>query len=129
MIFQIHNPTVGDYEYYDTYDEAMAKLVGYQADLLIQESARFTVAKEIVNGNDTTWMNADLENDPEDFVYQVFNHLTGQHEKVESLTQAKNRNAEIKQAFLISSSMIEPVSIDQRPAPRVQPISQGAQTL
>jgi len=129
MIFQIPNPTLSGYEYYDTYNEAMEQLMVYQTNLLA-EPGRFTVAKEIVNGNDTTWMSADLDNDSEDYTYQVFNHLTGKHEKVGSLTQAKNRVAQIKQEYLVSLSMVEPISMEQRPEPQVwSATSTGTQTL
>jgi hypothetical protein len=71
-----------------------------RTNYLAQEDYRFTIAKEIVDGNNTTWINADLENDPEEGIYQVFNTLTGLHEQVSGLTNSKNRRDAIKQEFL-----------------------------
>jgi hypothetical protein len=81
-------------------EKANNRLVESRTAYLAQEDYRFTIAKEIVDGNNTTWINADLENDSEEGIYQVFNTITGLHEQVSGLTNAKNRRDAIKQEFL-----------------------------
>jgi hypothetical protein len=93
--------------------EATAKLAEIKAAVLTQEDYRFTVAKEVVNGNDTTWMNADLENDPEDYRYHVFNTFTGQHELFTSLSSAKARRLEIKEQFANDDAPIDLNSLER----------------
>ena len=113
-------------EVFETTDinEARAKLAEIKARVMEHEDYRFTVAKEIVNGNDTTWVNADLDNDPEDSNYHVFNTLTGQHELVVSLSLAKARRLEIKEQFVTEMGLNgEP---QEKPA---QPVVVGAQDL
>jgi hypothetical protein len=78
---------------------ATAKLAEIKEQVLIEQSYRFTIIKETVDGNDTVWSNADLDNDPEDYTYQIFNHNIGQHEKINSLSQAKARILELKEQF------------------------------
>ena len=101
MIYLIINPyTQEKFEFSETdFAAAVVKLAEIKEQILTQERLRFTVAKETVNGNDTTWSNADLDNDPEDYTYQIFNHNIGQHEKINSLSQAKARILELKEQF------------------------------
>lgn len=100
MKYRFSNPITNSFESFDTIEEAEARLVVVKSDYIQQEAYRFPVAKEVVSGNDTTWMAADFETDAEDYVYQVFNHNTGLHEAVPSLSQAKARNQELKDHFL-----------------------------
>ena len=83
-----------------TQEDANLKAQQHKQEFLEQQSYRFTIAKEVVDGNNTTWMNADLLNDSEDGMYQVFNHLTGQHEPVDGLSNAIYRMNELKTQFL-----------------------------
>jgi hypothetical protein len=105
-------------------NEARAKLAEIKTAGLAREEYRFTVAKEIINGNDTTWSNANLDTDPEDSHYRVFNTFTGQHELVTSLSQAKARRLEIKEQFISSLNLNDEPELKPE-----QPISTGAQTL
>jgi hypothetical protein len=105
-------------------NEARVKLAEMKTAGLAREEYRFTVAKEIINGNDTTWSNANLDTDPEDGHYRVFNTLTGQHELVTSLSQAKTRRLEIKEQFISSLNLSDEPQLKPE-----QPISTGAQTL
>ena len=124
MIYLIKNPFTHEQFEITDLTEATAKLAEIKTLGLAQEDYRFTVAKEVVNGNDTTWTNADLDNDLEEGRYYVFNTFTGQHEFVASLTQAKNRKSELKEQFAESLGLNEPPQ--EKPA---QPITVGAQTL
>ena len=69
MIYQIQNYITSTYDYVESEELANVKLAENRDAYLKQEEGRFAVAKVIVVGNDTTWMNADLENDLEDYVY------------------------------------------------------------
>lgn len=81
-------------------EEANIKAIQNKQAYLEQESYRFTIAKEVIDGNNTTWMNADLLNDSEEGVYQVFNQFTGLHEAIDGLSNAVNRMVELKNQFI-----------------------------
>ena len=80
--------------------DATALLETNRLSFLDQQSYRFTIAKELVDGNNTTWMAADFDSDPVDTIYQVFNQYTGQHEKIQGTTNALARREEIKTQFV-----------------------------
>jgi hypothetical protein len=105
-------------------NEARVKLAEMKTAGLAREEYRFTVAKEIINGNDTTCSKANLDTDPEESHYRVFNTFTGQHEFVTSLSQAKARRLEIKEQFISSLNLNDEPQLKPE-----QPISTGAQTL
>lgn len=121
MTFLVRDLFTSEQFKFENRADAEAKAQEIHAASLIRESYRFSVAKEIVNGNDTTWMNADLDNDPEENTYHVFNTYTGQHELFTSLSAAKARNEEIKTQF--AKSLIVPIIEGG------QPQTTGAQTL
>lgn len=100
MKYKFNNPITNTVESFSTKEEAEVSLSVVKEEYIKQEDHRFQVAKEIIEGNNTTWMSADLVNDPEDYTYQVFNHTTGLHEPVSSLTLAKQRTQELKDSFL-----------------------------
>ena len=131
MIYRIPNLITGTFEYIETNEaDANAKLLENQTAYLLQENYRFTVAKEIVDGNNTTWTNADLENDPENGNYFVFNTMTGLHEKANSLTEAKQLFARIKQDFLVFVQLDKWEIVDKIPNTNLeQPITTGTQTI
>lgn len=118
MIYLITNPyTQEKFEFSETdFASAVAKLAEIKQQVLTEQNYRFTVAKETVNDKDTTWSNADLENDPEDYTYHLFNHATGRHEKIMSLSQTKTRVLELKEQFADSlglntaPTLTEPIS-------------------
>lgn len=85
-----------------TQQDANEKVEQNKQNFLQQELHRFSIAKEVVDGNNTTWMNADLLNDSEEGIYKVFNHLTGQHESVDGLSNAINRMTQLKNDFINS---------------------------
>lgn len=90
---------------FNTLEEAKDYANPIITEFQAHEAYRFSIAKEIVSGNDTTWMSADLENDPEDSVYFVFNTINGLHEKVNSKTEAAAKLEQVKQEFLVFSGM------------------------
>ena len=126
MKYRFNNPITNSFESFDTMEEAEARLSIVKADYLKQEEYRFSVAKEVVEGNNTTWTAANLETDTEDYVYQVFNHNTGLHEAIPSLSQAKARNHELKDKFISEvfagavSGYEEPQSIPSMPSTIIQ---------
>ena len=67
--------------------------------LIEQEMYRFSIASEVIEGTNTTWRNADLDNDPEYGNYYVFNYTIGKHEHFEKLTDAKVRREELINEF------------------------------
>ena len=126
MKYRFNNPITNQFESFSTIEEAESRLAVVKQEYIEQESYRFPVAKEIVDGNNTTWMAADLENDVEDYIYQVFNHNTGLHEAISSLSQAKIRNQELKDTFLSQvfasgvTEYIEPQPIPAIPSTTLQ---------
>ena len=124
MTYLIVNPFTAESFETEDLDAARTKLAEVKAFVISQEDYRFTVAKELVNGNDTTWTNADLNNDPENGRYHVFNTFTGQHELFATLSSAKTRRLELKEQFATDVGLgSEP---KEKPA---QPITAGAQDL
>lgn len=99
MTFIVVNPFTGEQTTFEDIALANTKAEEVRAEVLEREAYRFTVAKEVVEGENTTWMNADLDNDPEDYRYQVFNTFTGQHEPYDSLSAAKVRRQELIDEF------------------------------
>jgi hypothetical protein len=64
-----------------------------------QEMYRFSIAFEFKDGRNVTWRAVDLDNDPENGNYYVFNHTTGRHEPFEKLSEAKARREELINEF------------------------------
>jgi hypothetical protein len=64
-----------------------------------KEMYRFSIAFEFKDGRNVTWRAADLNNDPENGNYHVFNHTTGRHEPFEKLSEAKARCEELINEF------------------------------
>lgn len=83
-----------------TQEDASLKVQQNKQDFTQQEAHRFGIAKEVVNGNSTTWMNVDFSNDSEEGIYQVFNHTTGLHEPIDGLSNAINRMTQLKDEFI-----------------------------
>jgi len=100
-MYQLANSSTGNLEFFDTVEEAQARLDQLKAEYLERESYRFSVAYEEVDGDNVTWRSANLDTDPQDATYNVFNHRTGLHEKVTGLAAAMARMEELK-ADLVS---------------------------
>jgi hypothetical protein len=123
MTYLITHPVTGQQFEIEDLNEAKIKLAEIKIEVLVSEDYRFTVAKETVNGNDTTWSSADLDNDPEDYTYKVFNTFTGQHESLASLSLAKARRLELKEQFATDLNLNEPqLKLEQ-------PVTTGTQDL
>jgi len=127
MTYLVGNPITGQEFEIENLNEAKTKLAEIKVAVLISEDYRFTVAKETVNGNDTTWSNADLDNDPENYTYKVFNTFTGQHESLASLSLAKARRLELKEQFATSLGLNSEPQL--KPEQPVGPITTGSQDL
>ena len=123
MIYQIQNYITGVYDYVESEELANAKLAENRDAYLEQEKDRFAVAKVIISGTNTTWTNADLESDLEDYVYQVFNQYDGVYEQLESLSLAKARRQELIDAFVVEIGLDAWVIVDKIPNPICQPIT------
>lgn len=138
--YVINNQVTGQMEYFvsdeqtKTENDHLVCVVGTQEDanlkaqqnkqeFLEQELHRFSIAKEVVDGNNTTWMNADLLNDSEEGIYQVFNQFTGQHEPIDGLSNAINRMTELKNDF-INSFNWNVAQIETLPAKHIGSYSQ-----
>lgn len=127
MTYLVFNPLTGRQFEIEGLNEAKTKLAEIKAEVLASEDYRFTVAKETVNGNDTTWSNADLENDPENYTYHVFNTFTGQHESFASLSLVKARRLELKEQFATALGLNDEPQL--KPKELDQPVSRGSQDL
>lgn len=90
---------------FDTQQAANEYAAPLRAQYLEQESHRFSIVREVVNGSDAVWVAADLAVDPEDSVYFVFNTMTGSHEKTNSKTEAIDKLAQLKTEFLTFSGL------------------------
>jgi hypothetical protein len=127
MTYLVRNPITGQQFEIEDLNEAKTKLAEIKISVLISEDYRFTVAKETVNGNDTTWSSADLDNDPEDYTYKVFNTFNGQHESLASLSLAKARRLELKEQFATDLGLNSEPQL--KPEQPVGPITTGSQDL
>lgn len=107
---------------FNTNQEAIVALDEIKVAYLEQESYRFTVACEIVDGNNTTWTSVDLDTATEDITYHVFNTLTGQHELVFGVESAKLKVEEIKQNFLTAYGLNNPIEITDEEAIKYNPV-------
>lgn len=105
--------------------EAEQKAAENKAAYLEHESFRFVITKEIVNGNDTTWLGVDLQNDPEVGTYNVFNHMLGQYERKNSLSEAIARNEQLKTEFINSYNWSVETITELPPAVTYSPITYG----
>lgn len=125
MIYRIRN-IVSGYDYVETEELANNKLIDNKNAFIQQEISRFSVAKITVKGNNTTWSSANLEDDPEDYEYQVFNQYMGQHEVFPSLSTAKNRRQEMIDQFVTDSGFSSWDIVDAIPPPvdETQPITE-----
>ena len=121
MTFLVIDPFSTEHFLFENRTEAETKAQEIYINSVIREEYRFSVAKEIINGNDTIWMKADLENDLENYNYYVFNTYTGEHELFNSLSSAKARNKELREQFIQTLA----ISVQEV----VQPESSGTQTL
>jgi len=127
MIFQINNHIEAKREYLEgTEQEAATRAAELKALYMAQEAYRFTVSYEEVNGSDVTWRAADANTDPADGVFNVFNHKSGQYEKITGRDAAFARLEEIKNEFIQEFQVGHYEQVESIPAPR---ISQGAQDL
>jgi hypothetical protein len=122
MKYIVNDLINGKTKVFDTNEEAIAALQQIKADYLEQESYRFTVAREIVDGNNTTWTAVDLDTATEDATYHVFNTLTGQHELVVGVEPAKLRHSQIKEEFLTSNGLDAPTEVTDEEAIKYTPV-------
>lgn len=105
MTYLVTHPLTCEYWEIEDRSEAETKLAEVCASVLSSEDFKFTVIKEIVSGSDTTWVNANLNSDPENHYYRLFNAFTGQHEPMNSLTEVKNRKQELLNQVLINLNL------------------------
>jgi len=106
MTFIVLNPITSETFNFDDVNLANIKVEELKTVVSISEDYRFTITKEIIIGTDTMWSSADLNNDAEDCIYQVFNTFTGQHEEYNSLSSAVSRKEELKLQFINSLTFI-----------------------
>lgn len=101
MIYLVIHPITGErFEFSEDLGAARAKQQEIKVSVAVSESHRFTAVKEIVNGDDVTWLPVNLDEETQDGRYQVFNPFSGQHEPFESLAEAKSRRQELVDNFL-----------------------------
>jgi hypothetical protein len=99
--------------------DAQQKVSELKQNYLEQEKERFAVSKETVVGTDTTWSVMDEVNDPEEYLYQVFNTFTGMYEKVTTKTAALTRKEELKQQLITElGDFFEIATLAELPIPQ-----------
>lgn len=106
--------------------DAEALLAQRRAETLLQESVRFSICATFVSGNDTVWRNVQ-EDDPEDTVCHVFDHLLGEYEEVQGKAAAYALNEQRKEEFLTSVKLDKVYEYETIPSD--QPVSTGLAAL
>lgn len=100
MIFRISNMLTDAVEDFQNREEAVVRAQEIKNEYMAQENYRFTANKEISLGEDVQWVPVNLNSETDELAqYQVFNTLTGLHEKITGATVAKNKQAQIKNEF------------------------------
>lgn len=129
-IYKIIDQINFKFDYIDgTEDEANAKLAENRNAFMQREAYRFSITQVIVQGNDTIWTAADLENGSEDGDYRVFNHTAGEYELFTTLSSAKARVETLKTNLIAAANLDKWVVVDAIPDDLNQPSTTGTQTL
>lgn len=119
MIYQIKNAVADGYDYVETEDLANAKLIDNRSAYFAEQSFRFPISKVTVSGENTTWQLANLDSDPEDFEYQLFNHKIGLHEVCNSLSQAVVKKEALIKQFLDECGLDKWTTLDSIPIVKI----------
>jgi len=106
MSFSVFDPITQQVFKFDDRNSADNKVEEIKSIISINEDYRFTIVKEISDGDNSIWVSADVNNDPEDCVYHVFNQHIGRHEKCNSLSSAISKKQEIKNEYLASLNFV-----------------------
>jgi hypothetical protein len=120
IYFLVPNYVTGQRKFYADESEANAAFVANRRTFTEQEAYRFTVVKVVVEGNNTTWLSANPDTDPEDGEYQVFNMSTGQYEQFQSFSTALMRHKELKEDFTNSVFGTAPTRVAEKDVPHLQ---------
>jgi hypothetical protein len=117
LIYRIFNKLDGKIEYIQDHEQKVKDRVEEIKSLFMErESIRFSIVYEQKTAdNNTFWRKANLESDPADGTYQVFNTFTGQHELVSGLNNAIARQDEIKKQFFDSCQLDHYDTVDEIP--------------
>jgi hypothetical protein len=101
-------------EKFEFEDRALAEAKSEELFALMveRESYPFTISKEVVEGNNTTWVHADLENDPEVGTYFVANPFSRAHDKRNSLSEAIAWLEDVKNAY-VSLNLVPPAVVEK----------------
>lgn len=99
MPYRVPNFLTG-FDIVESEEDAVIKLQQNGEAFLEYNSYMFTIQKEVIDGNSTQRCDVNLNSDPEEGIYFVFNDVTGTHEVWNSLSQAKDRKNQLKQDFL-----------------------------
>ena len=121
--YKVQNYIIGKPEYFDTQEDASARIKELVDEILIKQAGRFSIIQTVTSANGMMWI-APSENSEEDGDYMVFISETGQYEKVKGRTAAYARNQELKDAFIAKLAQ-EPELVE----PPVQPVSTCTQEL
>ena len=94
-----------------SYEDAVARQKQIADEYLVQENHRFTVIKETVTEAGVIWQPVEnIETETHDGPYQVFNTITGLHEKAINKEEALSILSRIKNEF-VSFSGLDSVQI------------------
>jgi hypothetical protein len=120
-----------------TEQDAVALLAQYREDFLKRQHNRFTICTVTTNTatNIQVWKPADLENEPEDQDFVVYNHTNGLNEPIYGKTTATMRVNELKLQYItdlkldVLTTVSRAISRLRGETPPTQRISQGVQLL
>jgi hypothetical protein len=100
-----------------SYEDAVARQKQVTDAYLIQEKHRFTVVKEINAGDNVVWEFVEnIETETHDGAYQVFNTITGMHEKASNKEEALNILNRIKNEFIVFTGLDSVKTVEKFPS-------------
>ena len=99
-------------------EDAELLLAEKQHGTLANEASRFSICASFVAGNDTVWRQIQ-EDDPDDTICQVFNHMSGTYTEVLSKAAANELNEQYKKEFLESINLDKVHTLDAIPVIQV----------
>lgn len=126
MIYVVYNYLTNQPTYFDpainpnALVDAEALLATYRAEALALPNIalQFTILRVIQVEGGEKWAPANLDTDPEDGDYQVFDYHTGQYTFYNLKSLAINAMETLKQQFLSENNLNKPQEIPQIPTPK-----------
>ena len=112
MAFLVTDPFTAEQFELETRALANSKALEIYALMVERESYIFTINKKVVEGSSTTWVHADLDNDPEEGLYYIYNPFTVGYDDRSSLSSAKAWMQDLKDVYM-SKKLTRPAVIEK----------------